>query len=91
MPQSELRSEETRMEADFYKRISIDPKVMVGKPVIAGTRIPVEMLVRMVGQGIPDSEILEDFPHITVDDIRAAVLYAAALVANEEIHPLQTV
>lgn len=76
------------MQVDFYSRITVDPRVMVGKPVITGTRIPVELIVRMVGQGIPDLEILADYPDLTIDDIRAAVLYAAALVANEDIHPV---
>ena len=61
---------------------------MVGKPVIRGTRIPVELVVRMVGQGISDAEILADYPRLTLEDIRAALLYAADSVANEDIHLL---
>lgn len=68
---------------DYLKRISIDPRIMAGKPCIAGTRIPVDHIVRMVGEGIPNSEILAGFPHIIEDDIRAALLYAADSVAKD--------
>ena len=61
-----------------HERISIDPKVMFGKPVIRGTRIPVELVVRMVGQGIGNDGILREYPSLTTDDIRAAVSYAAS-------------
>jgi uncharacterized protein (DUF433 family) len=71
-----------------HERIAIDPKVMAGKPVIRGTRIPVELVVRMVGQGISDDEILREYPRLTRDDIRAAVSYAAEVVAGEEVFPI---
>jgi uncharacterized protein (DUF433 family) len=69
-------------------RITLDPKVMSGKPVIRGTRIPVELIVRMVGQGIPQAEILDDYPRLYVEDIQAALLYAADVVAGEDVFPL---
>jgi uncharacterized protein (DUF433 family) len=71
-----------------HERIAIDPKVMAGKPVIRGTRIPVELVVRMVGQGISDEQILREYPRLTTDDIRAAVSYAAEVVAGEEVFPI---
>jgi uncharacterized protein (DUF433 family) len=71
-----------------HERIAIDPKVMLGKPVIRGTRIPVELIVRMVGQGIRDEEILREYPRLTADDIRAAVSYAAEVVAGEDVFPI---
>ncbi len=76
------------MAKDYLERIAIDPKVMVGKPVIRGTRIPVELVVRMVGQGIPNEEILAEYPRLTLEDIRAALLFAADSVANEDIRLL---
>ncbi len=76
------------MATDYLERIAIDPKVMVGKPVIRGTRIPVELVVRMVGQGIPNEEILAEYPRLTLEDIRAALLFAADSVANEDIRLL---
>lgn len=76
------------MTKDYLERIAIDPKVMVGKPVIRGTRIPVELVVRMVGQGISYEEILAEYPRLTLEDIRAALLFAADSVANEDIRLL---
>jgi uncharacterized protein (DUF433 family) len=76
------------MPATLLDRIAIDPSVMTGKPVIRGTRIPVEMIVRMVAQGIAVPDILADYPRLTKEDIKAALWYAAATVANEDIYPL---
>jgi uncharacterized protein (DUF433 family) len=61
---------------------------MVGKPVIRGTRIPVELIVRMFAQGISENEILREYPRLQTEDIRAALAYAAQTVAHEDILPL---
>ena len=58
-------------------RISIDPAVMVGKPCIRGTRITVELIPRWLAGGRSFAELIEAFPHITEDDIEAALAYAA--------------
>jgi uncharacterized protein (DUF433 family) len=76
------------MDEQLWQRISIDPKVMVGKPVIRGTRIPVELIVRMLAQGISESDVLQEYPRLQPDDIRAALVYAAQVLANEEVFPL---
>ncbi len=76
------------MDEHLSQRISIDPKVMVGKPVIRGTRIPVELIVRMLGQGIPEDEILREYPRLQPEDVRAALMYAATVLANEDVFPL---
>jgi uncharacterized protein (DUF433 family) len=65
------------MKQALLDRIGIDPKIMVGKPVIKGTRIPVELILKMLSQGIPTEEILDEDPHITKEDIQAALAYAA--------------
>jgi uncharacterized protein (DUF433 family) len=70
------------------ERISLDPKIMVGKPVIRGTRIPVELVVRMLAQGIPEKDILEEYPRLELEDIRAALAYAAQVLAHEDVFPL---
>ena len=57
------------------KRIVINPKVMVGKPVIKGTRIPVDTIVRPLAQGVTQEEILEDYPNLEKEDIWAALGY----------------
>ena len=76
------------MNEQLMRRISIDPEVMVGKPVIQGTRIPVELIVRMLAQGIPENEILREYPRLQPDDIRAALAYAAHVLAHEDIFPV---
>ena len=75
------------MEKDFMKRIVVDPKVMVGKPVIKGTRVAVYEVVARVAQGQSFNEITEDLD-ITEDDVRAALMYAEKLLEGEEIFPV---
>jgi len=70
------------------QRISIDPQVMTGKPVIRGTRIPVELVVRMLAQGISEDDILLEYPRLERDDIRASLAYAARVLAHEDVFPL---
>jgi len=65
--------------------IEINPKVMLGKPVIRGTRIPVELILRKLGEGATEQDLLDAYPHLKGDDIRAAMAYAAAALAHEEI------
>lgn len=77
------------MAEKLLDRIVINPKVMVGKPVIKGTRIPVEIILKKLAQNININEILRDYPRLTEDDVRAAILYAEFLVENTEIFPLQ--
>jgi uncharacterized protein (DUF433 family) len=67
------------------ERIAIDPAVMTGKPVIRGTRITVELILRKLAEGATEADLLEDYPHLTTEDIRAAVAYGAASVAHEEV------
>lgn len=56
--------------------IEINPNIMVGKPVIKGTRIPVYLIVKLIAQGLTYEEILEDYPHLTKKDIQNALEYA---------------
>ena len=65
-------------------RIEINPKVMMGKPVIRGTRIPVELILRKLGEGAKERELLEAYPRLTKEDIQAAIRYAADTLAHEE-------
>ena len=67
------------------ERITIDPAVMMGKPVIRGTRITVELILRKLAEGGTERDLLEDYPHLTKEDIRAAMAYGAASVAHEEV------
>jgi uncharacterized protein (DUF433 family) len=66
------------------ERIEINPKVMLGKPVIRGTRIPVELILRKLAEGALEQDMLDAYPRLTREDIRAAIAYAADVVAHEE-------
>ena len=68
-----------------HDRITVDPKIMFGKPVIKGTRVPVELVLRKIAAGMTEQQIREHHPHLTVEDIRAAVAFAADHLAAEEI------
>ncbi len=76
------------MNEELLQRIRTDPRVMVGKPAIRGTRIPVELIVRMLAQGIPENDILREYPRLQPEDIRAALAYAARVLAHEDVFPL---
>ena len=65
------------MRISLSQHISIDPEIMVGKPVIKGTRIPAETILRMLSQGISEGDILGEYPRLQLHDIRAALAYAA--------------
>ncbi len=65
-------------------RIEVNPKVMMGKPVIRGTRIPVELILRKLSEGLTEDELLEAYPRLTRGGIKAAIGYAAETVAHEE-------
>lgn len=76
------------IDEQLLQRITLDPAVMAGKPVIRGTRIPVALLVRMVAQSIPDEDILREYPSLQAGDIKAALLYAAHSLSSEDVLPL---
>jgi len=66
-------------------RIEVNPDVMLGKPVIRDTRIPVELIVRKLGEGATEADLLDAYPRLTQEDIRAALAYAADSLAHETI------
>jgi len=68
-----------------HERITVDPEIMFGKPVIKGTRVPVELVLRKIAGGMSEQQILEHHPHLTVEDIHAAAAFAADHLAAEEI------
>jgi len=69
---------------ELLDRIEINPKVMLGKPVIKGTRIPVELILRKLSEGATEEELLDAYPHLSHEDIQAALAYAAKTLAYEE-------
>lgn len=66
-------------------RIVSDHRVMLGKPIIRGTRITVELILRKLAQGATSTDLLKMYPHLTQADILAVLAYAADTLANEEI------
>ena len=68
-----------------HERIEMNPKIMGGKPVIRGTRIPVDLVLRKLGAGVSSDAILADYPRLALEDIRAAQAFAADYIADEDI------
>ena len=68
-----------------HERIEMNPSVMGGKPVIRGTRIPVDLILRKLGAGVSPDALLTDYPRLTPEDIRAAQAFAADYIADEDI------
>ncbi len=76
------------MRSELLKRIVVDPNVCFGKPTIRGTRIWVALIVEFLADGWSHAQILEEYPYLEEDDIRAALAYAAE-VARERILPAE--
>jgi len=66
------------------ERIEINPKVMMGKPVIRGTRISVELILRKLSEKASEKDLLQAYPQLVAEDIQAAIRYAADTIAHEE-------
>ncbi len=73
-------------EEKLLKRIVTNPKIMLGKPVIKGTRLTVEIIIEKIAYGETIEDLKKDYPFLTEDDIRAALLYAAKRLAHEEVY-----
>ena len=74
-------------QPQHHDRIVTDPAIMVGKPVVKGTRIPVEVVVGYLAENPNLDEFFQDYPDLTLDDLKACLAYAQALVAGEEVIP----
>ncbi len=72
---------------DLLDRIDINPAVMLGKPVIRGTRITVEIILEKIAAGCSVQEILADYPRLSEEDVRAAVAYARQAISTDEFTP----
>ena len=69
----------------IHERIAVSPRIMSGKPVIRGTRIPVELILRKLSEGASEADLLDAYPRLTTEDLHAAMRYAADAVAHEEV------
>ncbi|TAK28663.1 MAG: DUF433 domain-containing protein [Chloroflexota bacterium] len=72
----------------YEDRIVVDPAIMVGKPVVRGTRIPVELVLKHLSQNPDLSDLFAAFPRLTLDDVKACLEYAQAVVEGEQVFPL---
>lgn len=76
-----------QMDSSQMEKITVDPQIHFGKPCIAGTRIPVQSILELLDEGLSFTEIIRDYyPELQIEEIRACVRYAIALVASEDIH-----
>lgn len=73
---------------ELLGRIEVDSNVLVGKPTIRGLRIGVEQILRALANGVPSDDLLRDYPELEPEDILACLLYAADLVAEEQLFPV---
>lgn len=71
---------------NWQEHIVIDPKVLVGKPVIRGTRIAVEFVVDLLGRGWTIDQILDEYDHLTREDIQACLAYASEMLKSERVY-----
>jgi len=75
-------------DKQLLERISINPKVMVGKPVIKGTRLTVEYILNLLAHGITTNDILKEYKGLTNEDIQACLLFASRSMENTDFMPL---
>jgi len=79
------------MKTSLLDRIEINHRIMLGKPVIKGTRITVEIILKKLSQNLAIDEILADYPRLRRKDVQAAIAYAAAALSTDEVLPLEPV
>jgi len=82
------RTEGKKCGMTWSERIIVVPDILVGKPVIKGTRLSMEFIVDLLAQGWSEREILRNYPGLTREDIRASLSYASAALHEEKVHPL---
>ena len=75
----------TIAEKELMKRITADPKIFGGKPLVRGLRISVETIVSLLAQGETVEAILDDYPGLTREDVQACLAYAHAVIANDSL------
>jgi uncharacterized protein (DUF433 family) len=73
---------------DYRERIVVDARILAGKPIVKGTRIPVSLILNLLGHGYDFARIVEAYPELTAADIKAAIAYSAARMDREEVRPL---
>ena len=74
---------------NLHDRITLNPKVLLGKPTIRGLRISVEQILNALAAGVPTEDLLQDYPELEPEDIRAALAYAASVITEERVYDLK--
>ena len=72
---------------NWQDRITLDPKILAGKPVIKGTRLAVEFVIDLLANGWTETEILKNYPRLSREDILACLGYASSLMKSEKVYP----
>ena len=72
---------------NWQERIVIDPAILVGKPVVKGTRLAVEFIMELFGNGWSETEVLRNYPGLTQEHMRACLAYARDLLSEERVFP----
>lgn len=73
---------------DWQSRITLNPNILVGKPIIKGTRLAVEFIIDLLAQGWSNDEILRNYPGLTLEDIQACLCYASASLKSEKVYAI---
>ena len=73
---------------NWHERIVVDPDILVGKPVIKGTRISVELIIDLLARGYSKEQILDQYDHLTSEDIQACLAYASETLRSERVYAL---
>jgi uncharacterized protein (DUF433 family) len=73
---------------EWRDRITVDPAVLVGKPVVRGTRLAVEFVLELLANGWTQEQVLQNYPGLAVDDVRACLAYAKEVLQEERVFPL---
>ncbi len=71
---------------DWSERITVDPDVLVGKPVVKGTRISVELVIDLLARGYTKDQILQQYDHLSAEDIQACLGYASNVLRSEKVY-----
>jgi uncharacterized protein (DUF433 family) len=73
----------------LLERVTFNPEIFGGKPIVRGMRISVELILSLLAEGVTDAEILDDYPDLVPEDIRACLAYARAVIANDSLDAVQ--
>ena len=76
---------------NWQERIIIDPEILVGKPVVKGSRLALEFIIDLLAKGWSEDEILRNYPGLSQEDIRACLSYASEILRAEKIYPLNSI